>query len=149
VHDGNVVEVTSSKAYSKGPGYAGKNVTDMETDSFFCSDFRETEGKDKVEIPHTRNHWLCYDFKMRRVAPTHYAVRTNSDIPPAQFHGFHLKSWLVEVSEDGQNWREADHKEDNEDLDGESRTRTFAVAGEHVCRFIRLVQIGTNHSGDD
>ena len=86
---------------------------------------------------------------MRSVAPTHYAVRTNSDIPQAQFHGFHLKSWLVEVSEDGQNWREVDHKEDNEDIDGESRTRTFAVAGGDACRFIRLVQIGTNHSGDD
>jgi hypothetical protein len=71
VHDRGIVEVTSSKPYSKGPGYAGKNITDMEADSFFCSDFRESEGKDKVEIPHAKNNWVCYDFKERRVVPTH------------------------------------------------------------------------------
>jgi hypothetical protein len=149
VHDRNVVEVTSSKAYSKGPGYAGKNITDMVADSFFCSDFRDADGKDKVEIPPTRNNWVCYDFKERRIVPTHYALRTSSDPPPANFRGFHLRSWLVEVSENGKTWREVDNKQDNEDLDGESRTRTFPVAPGDACRFIKLVQIGRNQSGDD
>jgi hypothetical protein len=53
------------------------------------------------------------------------------------------------VSEDGQTWRPVDNKENNEDLDRESRTGTFAVAEGDPCRFIRLVQIGRNQSGDD
>jgi hypothetical protein len=77
--------------------------------------------------------------------PTHYTIRTN---------GFglgygHLKSWLVETSADGKSWREIAREEDNEQLNGKGFTGTFAVAGGGGCCFIRLVQIGRNHWGDD
>jgi hypothetical protein len=73
--------------------------------------------------------------------PTHYAVRTNSTEPGSS----HLRSWLVETSADEENWRE----EDNDQLNGRLFTRTFPVAGGGECRFIRLVNIGRNHFGDD
>jgi hypothetical protein len=64
-------------------------------------------------------------------------------------HSADLKSWLVETSADGDTWREVARKEDNEQLNGYLFTATFAVAGGGECRFIRLVNIGRNHMGND
>jgi hypothetical protein len=152
VHDRHVVDVTSgsfekeniganphSGAYNNDPYCAAKNAADLETDSIFGSAYRYREE----DITHTRNNWICYDFKKRRIAPTHYTIRANGH------NDWHLKSWLVETSTDGKNWREVAHEEDNEQLNGNWFTATFAVAGGGECRFIRLVNIGRNQQGDD
>jgi hypothetical protein len=97
------------------------------------------------DIPHTPNNWICYDFKERRIVPTHYTIRTNGHGPGC----FHLKSWLVETSVDGKSWREVAREEDNKQLNGKWFIGTFPVAGGGGCRFIRLVQIGRNHCGTD
>jgi hypothetical protein len=153
VHDRNVLDVTSgsfekeiiganphSGAYNNNPYCAAKNAADLETDSHFLSAYRWEEG-----IPHTRNNWLCYDFKERRIVPTHYTIRTYDNDPG----GAHLQSWLVERSTDGENWREVAREEDNKQLNGDRFTATFPVAGGWECRCIRLVNIGRNHSGID
>jgi hypothetical protein len=154
VHDHNVVEITCgsfeketeganphSGAYNTNPLFAAKNVADLETDSYFLSAYREKEEM----IRHTRNNWICYNFKERRIVPTHYAIRTNLGGPGS----LHLKSWLVETSADGENWREVAHEEDNSHLNGIYFTGTFAVADGGECRFIRLVNIGRNFFGSD
>jgi hypothetical protein len=154
VHDRNVVNVTSGSfekvtwgpnpylgAVNNHPSFAAKNVADLETDLFFHSAYR----KEEEDIPHTRNNWICYDFKERRIVPTHYTIRTNDGGSGSS----HLKSWLVETSTDGKNWREVAHEEDNKQLKGSRFTPTFAVAGGEECRFIRLVNIGRNHLGSD
>jgi hypothetical protein len=156
VHDRHVVDVTCgsfeketeganphSGAYDNDPKCPAKNAADLETDFFFWSAYRKNEE----DIPHTRNNWICYDFRERRIAPTHYTIRTNNgDGDPAYSH---LKSWLVETSVDGENWREVDREENNNQLNGPLFTATFAVAGGGECRFIRLVNIGRNHFGND
>jgi hypothetical protein len=154
VHDRNVVEVTSgsfekethgsnthSGAYNNNPDDAAKNAADLETNSQFTSAYRPRSEN----IPHTRNNWICYDFKERRIVPTHYTIRTYYRGPG----GAHLKSWLVETSTDGENWREVAHEEDNKQLNGKWFTATFPVTGGEECRFIRLVNIGRNHWGSD
>jgi hypothetical protein len=150
VHDRHVIDVACgsfeketagdnphSGAYNNQPMSAAKNAADLESDSCFNSAFRHSWEA----IPHTRNNWICYDFKERRIVPTHYTIRTNGDGPGYS----HLKSWLVETSVDGENWREVAHEEDNEQLNGRRFTATFTIAGGGKCRFIRLVQIGRNH----
>jgi hypothetical protein len=105
VHDCKAVTVTSSKPYSGQLGNAAKNVVDLESHkSCFFSVFREKEE----DIPHTRNNRLCSDFEDRRIVPAHYLIRAADDAPG----WWHLKSWLVETSDDGENWRELDHKEE-------------------------------------
>jgi hypothetical protein len=155
VHDRNVVEVTSgsfeketeganphSGALNNWDGCAAKNAADLETDSLFYSARRDK----KEAIPHTRNNWICYNFKERRIVPTHYTIRTSI----GDRGWTHLKSWLVETSADGENWREVAREEDNKQLNnGRSFTATFPVAGGGGCRFIRLVNIGRNHMGND
>jgi hypothetical protein len=154
VHDRHIVDVTCgsfenethganphSGAYDNRAENAAKNAADLETDSDFCSAYRSY----KEDIPHTRNNWICYNFKKRRIVPTHYTIRTN-------FLGLcwsHLKSWLVETSKDGKSWREVAREENNKQLNGRWFAGTFAVAGGGECRFIRLVNIGRNHYRND
>jgi hypothetical protein len=57
--------------------------------------------------------------------------------------------WLVETSADGENWWEVAREEDKQQLNGEHFIDTFAGAGGGECRFIRLVNIGRNHYGND
>jgi hypothetical protein len=76
---------------------------------------------------------------------THYAIRTYWGDPG----NAHLKSWLVETSADGESWREVDHKDGNKQLNGTHFTGTFEIADGGECRFIRLVNIGRNHWGND
>jgi hypothetical protein len=65
------------------------------------------------------------------MVPTHYSIRTR----PYGRGSFHLKSWLVETSVDGESWREVAREEDNEQLGGAHCFGAFAVAGGGECRF--------------
>jgi hypothetical protein len=76
---------------------AAKNVADLGVSSCFVSVCRDKrEG-----IRHTRNNWVCHDFKDRRIVPTHYTIRSHDSVRE-RGTGAHLKSWLVDTSEDGQ-----------------------------------------------
>jgi hypothetical protein len=127
VHERKVVEVTSSKPYNDDARRTAQNVADFEVDSTFDS------GCVAGYIRHTRNNWVCYDFNERRIVPTHYTIRTNH----CDCGGGHVKSWLVETSADGANWRDVDHKEKNDELNGKLFTATFAVVGCGTSRVIR------------
>jgi hypothetical protein len=156
VHDRHVVDVTCgsfeketwgvnphSGRYDDDPGIAAKNAADLEDTTFFFSAHRQTHE----HIRDKRNNWICYDFKKRRIVPTHYTIRTHQYGQGDE----HLKSWLVETSADGKDWEEVGYEMSNKQLNGEYFTGTFPVAdgGEWECRFIRLVQIGRNHYGTD
>jgi hypothetical protein len=140
VHDRDVVLVTSSKCDSDPP----KVIADLKSDVRFCSSYREKQE----DIPFTRNNWISYDFKHRRIIPTHYSIRS-----PHRGHGpgfgNYVKSWLVEVSTDGDHWVEIDRRENNSELAKQYAIVTFEVSGNEICRYIRLVNIGRNHQGYD
>jgi hypothetical protein len=140
VHDREVVTVTSSEVLQKKACYAAKNVADLSLNSVFCSAHRN------LLILHSRNNWICCNFKNRRVIPTHYAIRSECQ---AMDKGKHLKSWVVESSMDGSEWTEIDHKEDNSALNAPHALQVFPVANGGVCKLIKLVNIGKNHGGND
>jgi hypothetical protein len=154
VHDNYVVDVTSgsfeketnganphSGAWKNDPRGAAKNAADLETNSCFYSAFLASSEN----IRNTRNNWICYDFKERRLVPTHYTIRSNRDDPDY----FHLRSWLVETSVNRKSWREVAHQKRNRRLNGSHFAALFSIAGGEECRFIRLVNIGKNHGGND
>jgi hypothetical protein len=89
---------------------------------------------------------VCYDFKERRILPTHCTIRANDFGGPGSFH---LKSWLVETSADGESWQDVAREKDNKQFTGTFFSGTFEVAGSEECRFIRLVNIGRNRAGYD
>jgi hypothetical protein len=137
VHDKCAVEVTSSGPLTLRPWDAATNAADVDTDSFFCSQQRKSTD----DIPETRNNWLCYDFKNRRVLPTHYAIRTS--------RGAFIQSWAVDVSDDGQQWIQVDRRDDVSETNAAHTVTRFDVPNGIECRFVRLVNIGRNHRRDD
>jgi hypothetical protein len=109
VHDAGVVHVASSPPISRESHCAAKNVADLNSHSVFCSGVR----KATAAIPHTRNNWICYDFKTLRVIPTHYTIQSSHS---STFNKWNLKSWVVEVSINRKVWTEIDGRSDNRDL---------------------------------
>lgn len=148
VHDREIVEVTSSlDHYMSEHGLnwvgrpvdcSGQNVADLGTASFFCSAYHDRASR----IPHRRNNWIYYDFKDRRILPTHYAIRSYQGI-------FLPKLWVVDSSLDGEAWQEIDRHENSDELKGVGLVGTFAVADCSALGLIRLVNIGQNHRGND
>ena len=134
VHDKNVVNVTASCVFKDDNSYQ-RRVVELGTDSFLCSN----DAKDT---------WVCYDFKDRRIIPTSYSVRSWRDGPG----GEHLKSWIIEVSNDGteNSWIEIDRRENNSDLNAKYVTANFKISQvpRQRFRFIRLKQTGLNHKGN-
>ena len=96
VHDKGIVNVTASSVLGS---YEPKDAVDLEGDKEFASEDKE-------------NSWICYDFKDRRVTPTSYSIRSQS----GGSGSCHLKSWVIEASNDGQSWTEIDRRDGNSDL---------------------------------
>ena len=87
VHLTRVVEVTSSSRHGRHPRFATRHNT---SECFFSND--ET------------NSWICYDFKGRRVTPTSYSISCGEQL--------RLRSWVFELSNDGEEWEVVDRRED-------------------------------------
>jgi hypothetical protein len=135
VHDCGVVKVTGSESLIAGR-LAPKNVADLEDDSEFVSRC----SKNLVE-----SHWIAYDFGSFRVTPTHYAIRSYAK----EVGGGHLRSWVIEGSNDGKTWEPMDRREDNTDLCGQCKAATFEVAQRQMVAHLRISTVGMNHAGND
>lgn len=85
VSDKNVVSVTSLNIFSGV--YEAKNVVDFDRDNTYFSN-------------NVENNWIKYDFKEKKVHPTHYSIKSHTSIATPS----HLKNWVVEGSNDDSNW---------------------------------------------
>ena len=128
VHEKGVVSVTASSCSLR---CKPEVAVDLRSDSYFAS-------------KHSPNSWICYDFGGRRVTPTSYSIRSCCG-------QFHLKSWVLEVSNDNEAWEVVDSRENNEELNAPHVTRNFAISAptSGAFRFVRLRQTGENHRGYD
>ena len=129
VHEKGVVEVTASGCCG-GTDNEPKNAVDLGTNTWFGS-----EGK--------ANSWICYNFKKWRVAPASYSIRSA--------RGSFPRSWVFEVSNDGEKWEVVDRRDNNSDLNAACVTRNFEISPRPSgsFRFVRLLQTGKNSAGDD
>jgi hypothetical protein len=126
LHDRGIIEVTAKSVSSK---WLPKNTADLQSTVIFHS--RDEPGQ-----------WLCYDFKERRVRPTHYSIHSYPD-------NLYLRSWVFEGSLDNSTWVLLDDQKGNTTMDASHPIGTFAVAQSSDCRFVRLRQTGKNAKGDD
>jgi hypothetical protein len=132
VHDKGVITVTASGVCS---GYDRRNVVDLQnTSSVFCSDGGSIA-------------WICCELK-KEIALwlTHYSI-LSSRAGPNQTH--HPKSWYLEVSQNGQDWREVQRCGENSDLNGPNQIGTYEVKEVRRCRFVRLQRAGLTHTNDN
>ena len=128
VHENGVVEVSASSVWD---GRKVKSAVELENNTCFASNSEP-------------NSWICYDFKGHRLVPTSYSIRSH-DGPSF------LKSWVLEVSNDGKNWKVVDRRDNNFDLKAEYVTHNFAISNPPCgsFRFVRLRQTGKNHNRND
>lgn len=85
------IEITSNSTYN---GYHPRNLVDYYDSKIYQSDDRE--GKD----------FICFDFKDKSVNLSSYTIKSNSNYTSNS--RYNLKSWSIEVSNDGENWDEID-----------------------------------------
>jgi hypothetical protein len=92
------------------------------------------------------NSWIQFDFKSRRISPTHYTIKSDGN------GGHHLLKWSLDGSNDGTSWTPLDRRETN-DLNGQYVVKSYACESNQspssFCRFIRLTQTGTDSNGYD
>ena len=135
VHDEGIVEITSSGMYNNATHYHPKHAADLEEDSIYYS-------------TNIQDTWICYNFKDRRISPTHYTIRSNSD-GGRGVNGWHnLKSWVIEGSNDQKTWDILDQRENNNDLDRRNAIYTFQISPEKCkqsYQYLRLRVTGPNH----
>lgn len=91
------------------------------------------------------NSWICFDFKDRRVVPTHYTVKSvNWGV-----NNHHPKSWQIEGSIDNSSWETIDEEKNCTFLNGKSHVHTFAMnhPTSTEFRYIRMRQTDKNWCG--
>lgn len=89
----NIVKVTASSVYQPLKVFSPYNAVELLTTSSFKSKNEE-------------NQWICFDFKDRRIIPSYYSIKSSNNVT----NSCSPKSWVVESSEDGYNWKEIDRQ---------------------------------------
>lgn len=97
-----------------------------------------------------QNSWLMYDFKNRKVRPTHYSIRSWAWSPNCH----HLKDFVIEGSNTGgKDWKVLDSQNNATCLNGNGVFNTFKIkenlSSDEYYRFLRLRQTGKNFAGND
>lgn len=59
-----------------------------------------------------------------------------------------MKSWKIEVSNDGQNWKKIDERINCQEINGSYLTGTFNVQPNDFSRYVRLTQTDNNWSNN-
>lgn len=135
VHDKGVIAVTASSEDSSS--LCAKRAVDF--------DDIQTRFRSKNES----NSWLCYDFKGRKVRPTHYSIRSKPYCPT----DLHPKCWVIEGSNTGNEWKVINTRKNIDVLCNFSVSHTFAIQQKldqnEYYRFLRIRQTGSNASGNN
>jgi hypothetical protein len=128
VADLQVIAITS-KSVNKSY-ISPNNLADFRLGAVFSSE--NSEGQ-----------WVKWDFKEKRVRPTHYSIRSGQNS--------FLQSWVLEGSLDDEHWSElaASDKGTNKDLMGREKIGAWRISADGVYRVIRLTQTGKNHSNNN
>lgn len=117
IHRNGTIEVCSNEYQSESEPW---NLLDFDGNNYYCA-------SSQWDV------WICYDFKERKVKVTNYSINSIK-----QYTGHHLKSWVVEVSDDGNNWTQIDERKDCKKLNLTNLVATFDVKPNDYSRYVRL-----------
>lgn len=125
IHDNKTIEITSSQPTNSQ--FVCKNVVDYDNNNCYGS-------KDYL-----KESFICFDFKNKKIQLSDYSIMSSS----SRYDGF-LKNWIIEVSNDGENFIEIDRRSDNSQLNGFKKFATFTVQkkSKEFYRFVRLRTTG-------
>lgn len=122
----------SSNAYNKDPF----NLFEYEDESKSFSTKSE------------KNAWICFEFKKHKIIPTQYTIRS---INGGDSGYVHPVSWVIEYSDDSNNWEILSEENNTSVLNGRSLIHTFKIQNqkEHEIKFIRIRLTGKTPYGND
>ena len=130
VHNQNIVHITTSSIINEK--YNVENIVEQNDDNFFATQ-------------NENDPWIQFDFKERYILLESYTLKTND----VSEYCDHLKNWVLEVSNDDQNYTEIDRHEICSVLNGRLKRGTFKVSCPTPQRYVRLKQIGPNWGGNN
>lgn len=132
----NIIEITSSGVNKNHPL---RNVDWL------------VEYDDKTHYFQSNNEpnaWICFDFKNMSVSPTKYALKSRPDFGSGSDH---LKSWVVEGSNDKSRWTILDEREGADMLNGAGSESIFRMnmklEKSKYFRYLRIRATGPMCSG--
>jgi hypothetical protein len=130
VHDKGIVNISAKAIDQNLDRFHAKHAANLHDTSFFQS-------------PNSPNQWIQYDFKNRRVRPTHYTIFAHLNL-------WWLRSWVLEgsLNASDDSWDELDRHDDDTTMNMEHTIGTFPVTRSGEYRFIRLRQTGKNNGGN-
>lgn len=142
----HLTEECGGNVYDKG--VVGITGGPIYNDELYGLKHVATLTKPEGDRPHFNSHHseeeqtICYDFKGMRIRPTAYTLRSYYN----KANVAHLKSWVIEVSNDMIDWTIIDKKEPNDDLNGPFYIKGYEIqTSVPLCRYIRLRRVGNTH----
>lgn len=135
VDDNNEVKITSSSLLNNDIKYLPKFAADFNDINFFHSNREQFS-------------WLKYDFKDRKICPTHYSMKTTYDVNSSP------RSWVFEVSNTGyeNDWTILDtQNETTIFMTKQPVSHTFDIqqSNNEYYRYIRIRTTGKNNNNKD
>lgn len=129
IHTNKTIEINSNSIYRNNQKFHPKALV------YFNNDVWYTSNDNRLAT-------ICFDFKDKLIQPNEYSIKSCKNGP----NGPHLKSWVVEVSKDGETWSEVDSHENDPALNGSLIVSSFKIQKpvNDFYRFIRLRQTGNS-----
>ena len=131
IHDNGTIEITSNSIADDNNGFHPKYLVDYK-----CPTFYESKNDDDA--------YICFDFKDNQIKLLNYSIKSHKD----GFNRGNLRNWVIEISNDSENWIEIDRHEDDPTLNRSNFIATFNIKQKvDFCRFVRLRQTGFSWHG--
>ena len=92
-----------------------------------------------------KNSWIQFDFLTKKVLISTYSLQTQD----CGEGNVHLKSWILEGSDDGSTFETIDQEDNCNKLNGPLCEASFGTNQKNPYRYIRLTQTGKNWYNDD
>lgn len=132
IHDNGTIQITTNSIHGNNHP---KNLVNYKTDNYYHSEDNKLAT-------------ICFDFKNQPIQLTSYSIKSNGN---SGKNNYDLKSWVIEVSNDGEKWEEIDRHDNDESLNGQDIIKTFDIQNpnKNFYRFIQLRQTGpswNNHN---
>lgn len=113
-------------------------ASSVRTQNFDMTKLIDDKGTSFYSDPET-NPWVCFEFKKHILIPTNYTIYTNQ-------HYNDIKSWVVEGSNDKQNWIIIDEHSDCNCLKN-SFYHTFSIKKQIEIKYFRIRMTGPDWDG--
>lgn len=131
IHDNKTIRITSNSIWNDNIRYHPKNLVDFNKNNFY-------------ESKNERGGIICFDFKDNLVHLTGYSIRSYN----AGENFANMRNWVVEVSNNGNDWMEIDRHSNDSTLNCPNNVASFIVDRQDndFYRYIRIRQTGYSWS---